>query len=165
MKPAPATPRPGWWERRIRQPIITQLTQGVSVEKITLTLTLGATLGVFPILGATTFLSGIAAWLLKLNQPIIQAVTLLAYPVQCALLIPFYRAGERMFDAPRLPLSISMLISRFMENTGQFLRDYGLTGVHGIVVWACTAPFIGIALFFPLRRLLNKVARLCCTPK
>ena len=54
------------WTRRIVSPIVTQLTQGVSSREITLTLALGATLGVFPILGVTSILCLLAGYMLSL---------------------------------------------------------------------------------------------------
>ena len=105
-----ATERAGFWQRRIRGPVVAQLTQGISAGRIALTISLGITLGIFPILGATSILSGIAAWILKLNQPIIQAVTVLTFPLQCLLLLPFYRAGESLFGIPSIPLSIPLIV-------------------------------------------------------
>src|SRR5258706_253132 len=85
-----------FWQRRVVIPILNQLKQGITPEKIALTIALGALLSVFPILGATTLLCSLAAFALRLNQPIIQVINYLAYPLQIALLIPFYRAGERL---------------------------------------------------------------------
>ncbi len=154
-----ATERAGFWQRRIRRPVVAQLTQGISAGRIALTISLGITLGIFPILGATSILSGIAAWALKLNQPIIQAVTVLTFPLQCLLLLPFYRAGESMFAVPPIPLSIPIIISRFFENTGKFFQDYGMTGVRGIVVWGLVAPVAGLVLYYALHRPLRAMAR------
>lgn len=148
----------GFWQRRIRQPVLQQLTQGMSAEKVALTLTLGLTLGIFPILGSTTLLNAFAAWLLKLNQPVIQAVTILVFPLQCLLLIPFYRTGEALFGGPSIPLSIPLIIQRFLENTGRFMADYGMTGVRGIIVWAMIAPPLGGLLYFILRKPLRVLA-------
>ena len=156
----------GWWRRRIVAPVKQQLTQGITPDKIALTLALGFTLGIFPILGSGFFLCGVAAWALRLNQPIIQATGTLAYPLQLLLLIPFYRAGEAMFGVPPIPLSISVLFARFFEDVPQFLRDYGMTGVRGIIVWSLLAPFMLGLSYFSLRPLLRGMAaRLNRTPR
>jgi len=155
----PSLPHPGWWQRRIAGPIRQQLTQGITPDKIALTLALGCTLGIFPILGSGFLLCGVAAWALKLNQPIIQATGTLTYPLQLLLLIPFYRSGEWLSGAPAIPLSIPVLIGRFFENVPLFLREYGMTGVRGILVWSLTAPFVLTALYFSLRSLLRRIAR------
>src|SRR5262249_31861133 len=79
--------------RRILRPIIELLRQGVTPEKMALSLALGVALGVFPALGWTTTLCAIAALVLRLNLPAIQIVNYFMYPAQIALLIPFFRLG------------------------------------------------------------------------
>ena len=155
---SPPAPRPNWWQRRIAGPVRQQLTQGITPDKISLTLALGFTLGIFPILGSGFLLCGLAAWALKLNQPIIQGTGTLAYPLQLVLLLPFYRAGESLFSAPAIPLSIPQLLSRFFEDTPRFLQEYGMTGVRGIFVWSLLAPVGWAALYFSLRPLLRRWA-------
>lgn len=154
----PPAPRPNWWQRRIAGPVRQQLTQGITPDKIALTLALGFTLGIFPILGSGFLLCGLAAWALKLNQPIIQGTGTLAYPLQLVLLLPFYRAGESLFSIPSIPLSIPQLLTRFFEDIPRFLQEYGMTGVRGILVWSLLAPAVWAALYFSLRPLLRRVA-------
>ncbi|MCX5756030.1 MAG: DUF2062 domain-containing protein [Gemmatimonadetes bacterium] len=147
------------WTRRVVTPLVNQLRQGITPEKISLTIALGLVLGVFPILGATTILCGLAAVRLGLNQPIIQLVNYVAYPLQLLALIPFYRAGETLFRQPHLPLSIPMLIERFRADTGKFFADFGLVAVQGIAVWCLVAPIIAGAVYFSVRPALRALAR------
>lgn len=157
--PEPAAgARPGWWQRRIAGPVRQQLTQGITPDKISLTIALGITLGIFPILGSGFLLCGLAAWGLKLNQPIIQGVGTLAYPLQLVMLLPFYRAGEWLFGIPPIPLSITVLISRFFENVPLFLKEYGMTGVRGILVWCGLAPVVLVLVYHGLRPVLRRLA-------
>jgi hypothetical protein len=148
--PAPTT----WWQRRVMAPIVAQLKQGITPGKVALTLALGGVLGIFPILGASTPLCAIAGVWLRLNQPLIQLVNYLAYPVQLALLIPFYRAGERLFGAEPVPIvDVPGLIARFGDGPWQFILDYGLVGLYGIAVWCLVAPplaALGYALLKPM---------------
>src|SRR5581483_10872024 len=110
VTPAATSPPASFWQRRVVMPIVNQLKQGITPEKIALTLALGLMLSVFPIIGATTLLCGLAAILLRLNQPIIQLINYFAYPLQIALLIPFYRAGERLLGLTPVPLNVPLLI-------------------------------------------------------
>jgi uncharacterized protein (DUF2062 family) len=71
--------------------------EGMSIHKIALCLAMGATLGVFPVLGITTLLCTVAAFVFRLNLPAIQMVNYLVYPVQLALLAPFYSIGSWLF--------------------------------------------------------------------
>ena len=124
---------------RLVAPIVRQFRQSVTPEQIALTIALGLAIGVFPILGATTILCAIAAVVLRLNQPIIQLVNYVAYPAQLVTLIPFYRAGESLFNRPHLPLSIPMLMDRFRDDAGKFFSDFGIVAVYGILVWCLIA--------------------------
>lgn len=143
-----------FWQRRVVAPIVAQLKQGITPEKIALTLALGGVLGIFPILGATTLLCAAAGIRLRLNQPVIQLVNYLVYPVQLALLIPFYRAGERLFRAEPVPLAdVAALTARFGEDPWRFVLDYGAVAVYGMAVWALLAPplvLLGYALTKPM---------------
>jgi uncharacterized protein (DUF2062 family) len=152
-----------FWNRRVVTPIATQLKQGVTPEKIALTLALGFALSIFPILGSTTILCALAGIALKMNQPIIQLVNYFGYPAQLALLIPFYRAGETLFHQPHVPLSIPLFFQRIHADFLQFLKDFGMIAVQGIVVWCLIAPLLVCAIYFttrpPLRALARGIAR------
>ena len=147
-----------FWKRRVLAPIVGQLRQGITPEKIALTIALGGTLGIFPILGSTTILCAIAAYWLRLNQPIIHLVHYFAYPAQLALLIPFYRAGETLFGKPHVPLSIPFLLGSFRDDPAHFLREFGIIGLQGIAVWALVAPVLAAVLYFTLRPPLHALA-------
>ena len=151
--------RESFWKRRVVTPLVAQLKQGVTPEKLALTVALGLVLGIFPILGATTLLCGAAAIALRLNQPVIQLVNYFAYPVQLALIIPIYQAGEKLFENAPIPLSIPLIFERFRADFGQFLRDFGMIAVQGIVVWCILAPVLVAVLYFTMRPLLRKLAR------
>lgn len=157
-QPVPAV-RESFWKRRVVTPLLAQLRQGVTPEKLALTVALGLTLGIFPILGSTMLLCGLAAIALRLNQPVIQLVNYFAYPVQLALLIPFYRAGELLFRKTPTPLSIPLFFERIRADFWQFLRDFGMIAVQGIVVWALLAPALLAAIYFTTRPLLRRLAR------
>lgn len=148
---------PALWRRFVAL-LSAQLKQGITPEKIALTIALGIALGIFPILGACTVLCAITGIVLRLNQPIIQAVNYFAYPAQLLLLIPFYRAGEDLFHQPHVPiLSVTEMLSRFQAGPLQFLRDYGMAGLYGITVWCLLAPVLVVAIYFPLRPLLRRL--------
>lgn len=151
--------RESFWKRRVITPLVAQLRQGVTPEKLALTVALGFALGIFPILGSCTLLCALAAIVLRLNQPVIQLVNYIAYPVQLAIIIPIYRAGEVLFRKPPIPLSIPLIFERFRADFWQFLRDFGMIAVQGIIVWCILAPVLVAALYFTVRPLLRKLAR------
>ena len=147
------------WNRRVVAPIVRQLRQGITPDKIALTIALGLVLGIFPILGATTALCALVALRMGLNQPIIQLVNYVVYPLQLIALIPFYRGGESLFGQPHIPLAIPMLVARFRADAWAFLGDFGRIAMQGIVLWCLIAPLLAAAVYFTLRPALRVLAR------
>src|SRR6202049_4328993 len=150
----------GFLHRRLVRPVLDLLRQGVSPGKIALSLALGVTLGVFPVLGSTTALCALAAFALQLNLPAIQIVNYFVYPLQIALLIPFFRLGEKLFRAPHLPISVAHFYAMSPGNMWSAIRSLWTTTWHAIIVWCVAAPvFAGLAygiLAPALRRVLRK---------
>jgi len=150
----------GFFYRRLVRPLLDLLRQGVTPEKIALSVALGAAVGVFPALGWTTVLCAIAALVLRLNLPAIQIVNYVMYPVQLALLLPFFRFGEKLFGAKHMPLSVSQISQLIHNGVWNAIRFLWTTTWHAIVVWAILAPvFVAIiyASLTPLlRRALNR---------
>ncbi len=136
------------------------LKQGVTPEKMALSLALGATLGIFPVLGSTTALCAIAALALGLNLPAIQIVNYFVYPAQIALLIPFFRLGERLFRAPHLAISVPQIYAMLHANVWSVMRSLGTTTWHAIVVWGLAAPLIVTVIYFGFDAAL---AAACCS--
>jgi uncharacterized protein (DUF2062 family) len=149
----------GLFRRRVARPIIELLRQGVTPEKMALSLALGAALGVFPVLGTTTALCALAAFIWRLNLPAIQIVNYFVYPLQIALLIPFFRAGEILFGAPHLPLSLAQILTAVHASFWGATRFLWTTIWHAAVAWCLIAPiFVGLA-YVILVALLRKIAR------
>ena len=149
----------GFFYRRLVRPILDLLKQGVTPEKLALSLALGAVLGIFPALGWTTALCALAALALHLNLPAIQIVNYFMYPAQIALLIPFFRLGERLFRAPHLPISVPQIYAMIHVSVWHAIKLLWNTTWHAIVVWFVLAPIIAVILYFVLTPMLRRVLR------
>ena len=149
-----------YFKRWLIRPILDLLRQGVTPEKIALSVALGAALGVFPAVGWTTALCALAAIILRLNLPAIQIVNYLVYPAQIALLVPFFRLGEKLFRAPHLPVSVPQIYALIHASAWNAAKLLWTTTWHAIVVWGLLAPvFVGFvyAILTPvLRRALHR---------
>jgi uncharacterized protein (DUF2062 family) len=148
----------GFFHRRLVRPLLELLRQGVTPEKVALSVTLGITLGAFPLLGSTTALCALAAFAFQLNLPAIQIVNYFVYPLQIALLIPFFRLGERLFRAPHLPLSVPGIHAMMHANMWGAIRSLWTTAWHAIVVWCLVAPVCGAAIYAILTPVLRRAA-------
>jgi hypothetical protein len=152
----------GFFHRRIARPIVELLRQGVTPEKMALSLALGVALGVFPVVGSTTALCALVAFIWRLNLPAIQIVNYFVYPLQIALLIPFFRAGETLFGAQHLPLSASQILAMVHASFWGATRFLWTTVWHAAVAWCLIAPvFLGLAyaVLVPLLRRVVKRTR------
>jgi uncharacterized protein (DUF2062 family) len=129
------------WQRQVIDPIAAQLTQGITPEKIALTLSVGSALALFPIIGTTTLLCIAAGILLRLNQPIIQLVNALCTPIHLPAIYLLVRFGASLFNAPDAHMGIRIMNHMLWDDPREFLERFGETALHAVGAWALIAPF------------------------
>ncbi len=147
-------------KRRLIEPILDLLRQGITPEKMAMSLAFGLGLGIFPVLGVSTVLCTLAAVALRLNLPAIQLVNYLASPIQLALIIPFVRVGEHLLRLAPQPLSISegfRLLATGVVHAVTVLWD---AIVHAALGWSITGPLAIWLLYRAFRPLLVRAVRL-----
>jgi uncharacterized protein (DUF2062 family) len=142
-------------QTRITLPIVRLLTQGITPEKISLSIAFGIVLGVFPILGSTTLLCLAAALIFRLNLPAVQLVNYLMYPAQLALLIPFVRAGAWLFRAKPFSLSLPQMLAMARTDLWHASQLLWITALQAAAAWL----FVGPAAIVLLHRLLTPMIR------
>jgi uncharacterized protein (DUF2062 family) len=148
----------GFFYRRLIAPIVALLTQGITPEKIALSLAFGIVLGVFPVLGSTTLLCAAAALIFRLNLPAIQLVNYLIYPLQLFFLLPFIRLGEMLFRAAPLKLSLAEMLAMARADLPHAVATLWLAGAHAMFAWLLIGPPAILLLYFLLSRALRRVA-------
>ncbi|KAJ8135451.1 hypothetical protein OY671_011336, partial [Metschnikowia pulcherrima] len=113
---------------------------GLSSEGLAWSSAVGLALGASPSFGTSTALCAGAAMTFRSNQPAMQSANYSAYPSQIASLLPFIRSGERLFGAPRSPLSLPMI------EAGSKADAWGAMGAlwtslwHAGVAWSSVVP-------------------------
>lgn len=144
--------------RRVVDPVAGLLKQGISPEKLALSLALGAAFGIFPIIGATSALCVLAGFAFRLNHPALQLVNYAMYPLQVPLILAFVRVGERLVGAPPVSLSPLTLVAAFQQHPMRFLAEFGMTGLRGILGWSVVAPFVALVLYLVLLPSVRRVS-------
>jgi uncharacterized protein (DUF2062 family) len=143
------------------QPIVDQLRQGISPQKIALTIALGIVLGITPALGTTVVLCTVAAIVFRLNLPVIQLVNGLVYPLQLILLIPFYRVGAWMFGADVSTISLHGVVTLIRSGMWQAIRTLWVVTLHALAAWlllgAAASGILYIVLIPVMRRIWTKI--------
>ncbi|MDP4625374.1 MAG: DUF2062 domain-containing protein [Akkermansiaceae bacterium] len=149
--------KPSRIRRWIINPIVNQLKQGTSPERLSWSVSIGITLGIFPIMGSTSLMCFLFGWLLKLNQPVLHLFKTLTYPLHLPLILVFIRLGQKMNGVPLLTLSIPEMLSQFKDDPTQFARDFGIAALHGIEAWAICSIVLIPAAYFVALPLLKKL--------
>jgi uncharacterized protein (DUF2062 family) len=142
--------------RKITDPLAAFFKAGVSAKKMALGIAMGFTLGIFPVIGLTTLLGVLAAFLFRLNLPIIQLANYLVYPLQIALLIPTYHLGALVFGVEPLPISATELIYMFETDLWGTFGQLGGATVRAIAVWVLLCPLAVLVLYMLIHSLLNR---------
>lgn len=145
--------------RRLIKPLLELLKQGVTPERLALSIALGAVFGIFPALGWTTALCALIAFIGRLNLAAIQIVNYFMYPLQIALILPFFRLGEKLFRSPHLPISVPQIYAMARANLWGSIKFLWSTTWHAMIVWAIAAPFLAGLLYAILAPLLRRFLR------
>jgi uncharacterized protein (DUF2062 family) len=149
----------GLLSRKLIRPLLELLRQGVTPEKLALSIALGAVLGVLPAIGCNTALCALIALILRLNLPAIQIVNYFLYPLQIVLLVPFFRLGEKMFRAGHLPVSVAQIHEMAHRNLWGSIRLLWTATWHATVAWFLFAPVTAALIYFLLLPALRHVLK------
>jgi uncharacterized protein (DUF2062 family) len=142
--------------RKLVHPFIDLLRQGVTPEKIALTVALGISLGVTPVIGSTTMLCTLAAVALRLNLPAIMLVNGAVYPLQLILLVPFLRAGAWLFRVDGPKITIGEIINLIRANVWHATTTLWIATMHALAVWLLAGCVISAITYLILVMLLRR---------
>ena len=155
----------GFFDRRVVGPSMALLTQGITPEKIALSLAFGIVLGIFPVPGSTTMLCAAAAVVFRLNLPAIQLVN---YVVSLATVffIAVYPLGRNVVscDAAAAVTDANFIHGpcRLAACASYFVARGSACHVSLAVDWSAgdsVSLFCAVARAATNRRLIRTVAR------
>jgi uncharacterized protein (DUF2062 family) len=135
------------------------LKQGITPEKLALTIAVGALLGTTPMLGTTTILCTIAAFAFGLNLAAIQLINGIVYPLQLILIIPFLRAGAWAFRSSDFTFTLSQIFGLIHTGVWHAITTLWIATVHALAVWLLAAGLSSIILYFVFRVILKRLWR------
>ena len=148
----------GFLNRRIVIPILDLLRQGITPEKIALSIALGITLGVTPVIGSTTILCFLVAALFGLNLPAIQLVNCIVYPLQFALLIPFIRMGAWIFAEQPARISVPQILSLIRADVWSAIGKLWTATMHALVAWLVLGSLASLVIYLLLAPALRRLS-------
>ncbi|MBI3548847.1 MAG: DUF2062 domain-containing protein [Elusimicrobia bacterium] len=118
------------------------LKQGASPDVVAMSIGLGATIGLFPIVGFPTPLCLLVGVRWKLSHPAMQAANWLTYPVYIPAAFGLTMLGQSIYGGAPLELTSSGVWRAVL---------YSATG------WAIVAPFVWALVYFPARTVLRRL--------
>lgn len=118
----------------LRRKLEAALGQGMSAERIALSFTVGLLMGLIPLVWGSCLLCLVIGWHFRLSHPIIQLLNYGLYPLQIALLVPFFYAGGWLFNQPQL--FNQTIVERFMSSPLTLLDQVWQANLYALVTWA-----------------------------
>lgn len=112
-----------------------------------LALSLGATLGMMPLVWGTSLLCVVVAACLRLNQVVVQVANYLLYPLQIVLFVPFLFWGQRLCGSIVLPDDVAGLVELIKHAPVQFLLQFWHVNLQALLVWLMVSPLIFSMIF------------------
>ena len=138
-------------------PVIALIKQGISFKKMALSIALGTTIGIFPVLGTTTLLGAIGAFALRLNLPAIQIFNYLVYPLQIGLIIPFYKLGDWLFGEGPESNFAWVANDVFQRDHWEKITMIIDSTIYAVGAWLIISPFLVTVLYTVLKPILARV--------
>lgn len=144
---------------RILRPLLRIASQGASLERLAWSLAIGLVVGINPLLGTTTVVTLLLAWLLRLNVVASQVGTHSMTPVQLLLFLPFVKAGTLLFHSAALPMSRMEIYHLSHRHPLQLIRLLWQWEWHALLVWAVLATVLAPLLATQIHRALILATR------
>ena len=148
-------PMRNWLYRKIVEPLLALLGQGIAPDRLALCVAIGVVVGNIPILGVSTILCAAIALAFRLNLPAIQIVQAVMAPTQLLLMVPFVRLGEWILRVPPQPVSVKEGLALMEQGVGHAIVALRDAILHAGLGWMLVAP----AAVYLLRILLTPVFR------
>lgn len=145
----------GFFKRRLVQPVLNLLKQGMTPHNLAVTVALGTVVGVVPALGLTTILATALAARFRLNIAATVLISYLAQPLQLLFYIPFIRMGIYLFGMSELRLSLDEMQAMFKTDWLEALNKLWLANLAGLSAWALAAAPVGVVLYLLMRPLFG----------
>jgi uncharacterized protein (DUF2062 family) len=141
--------------RKVVLPLLALLRMGATPEKLAWSLAIGCVIGINPLLGSTTILCLAVIFALRLNTVAGQLGNHLMYPLELLLVIPFIRAGERLFHTAPLPILSTQIFTLARKAPVATVKLLWQWEWHALVVWAMCSVVLTPALALILTPVLR----------
>lgn len=148
-----------YFNRKVATPLLAFLQQGMSPDKLAMTVAFGVMWGTFPIIGTNTLICIATAFVFKLNQAAIQVVNYAAYPLQLVLMLPFIKLGFWLTGSDSSAYELDGIWEVIQEDRWKAFQTLGEIVWMAMAGWTMFALVAFFGLWFSLRLVFAKMAR------
>jgi len=146
----------GYYHHKILNPLVNFLKEGLSPEKLALSVALGFTIGIIPVLGITTLMCAFVAVIFRINMPAIQLVNYFVYPVQLILFIPLLKFGASIFNSEGLIFSISFIKQMLQHDFWMAAQLFWKANLGAVILWFAISPVIIAIIYYSVLPVFKK---------
>jgi len=147
----------GYLQRKLIKPLLGFLKTGMSPTKLAIGVALGFVIGIIPIVGITTVLCAVVAYIFRINMAVVQLANYIVYPLQVIFFIPFIKFGIYVFGVNPLPYPIDAIWDRLQSNFIGTISDIWWANLLGVLIWLAIAPILYISVFLSSTYLIKKL--------
>ncbi len=133
--------------QKVKDVLRQQLTMGATPEKLAQSFVWGMFIGVFPLIGTTTALSVLIAWMFRLNHVVIQTANYLMYPIHIIMIPIYIKTVDYFFDVGYVPLRPDLMVHQFKVDPTEFLRQYGIIAIYAVGLWIIMSGVLYFILY------------------
>lgn len=131
------------------------LGQGGSPRRLALSVAIGITVGLAPLIWGTSLLCMVLAWRLKLNLVAMQIGNCVCYPLHLVLFVPFLMAGQKL-SLSTSTSSPDLWQTALVGGPGVFVRSFWQANLYALGIWFLLSPLCLGASYLSLQVVLKR---------
>lgn len=141
-----------YYKSKFVNPLLSYLRKGMEPKQLSLTIVLGFSFGIIPLLGVNTLICILLAIVLRLNLVVIQMVNYAVFPLQLILLIPFFQLGDVLWGISTDQQVLDSLNEILKTNWYITLKNLWMAHLRAISVWFLIMLPLSVVLYWILRK-------------
>jgi len=142
--------------RKIIHPLLSFLKQGISSEKLSLTLALGVSFGIMPFFGVSSAILTALALIFRLNIAAIQIVNYGVYVIQLVLFVPFLKLGQITFIGSKTALNFDKIFHLIKVNFWGSIVEIWQISLSGLLIWVIISIPLAFIIYYLSRPFFYK---------
>lgn len=132
---------------KLKEEIVNAFAGGFTPKKIALSISTGIVFGTVPFC-ISTLLCTISGIILRLNQPLIQLINFMVFPLQILLFIPYLKFGEFLSGESTIPLNYNEVKILFSLPVKLFILKLGKAIIYALIGWLFLSPLIFLLSYY-----------------